>query len=288
MPRHWADMSLLQELIVEVRGLAQGDWRRREGGRADRSARSTQISRLRSATICAIVEKLARVSEVRFVDQISAGLAKHSTSHFDVAVIYERKIDVAAEREKMNKEITKQEKIIASSDRQLNNPGFTAKAPAHIVEGLKKQRDDAQQLLDKLRRDLDSLPPRERSQTNGLRLQSLPRTFQSPWRRGAADLEVRDLHKAYRAAAKRWHPDRFENNQRERFEAEERFKRINAAYMALCEHFENPTTTLAQQNSSRRSESILRPSISFGDAPGCFVAPALHCAGSRSYQRSTG
>jgi hypothetical protein len=41
----------------------------------------------------------------------------------------------------------------------LNNPGFTAKAPAHIVEGLKEQRDDAQQLLDKLRRDHDSLPP---------------------------------------------------------------------------------------------------------------------------------
>ena len=60
---------------------------------------------------------------------------------------------------KKAKEIAQQEKIIANSDRQLNNPGFTAKAPAHIVEGLKKQRDEAQQLLDKLRRDLDSLPP---------------------------------------------------------------------------------------------------------------------------------
>jgi len=96
---------------------------------------------------------------VRFVEQISAGLAKHSTSQFDVAVIYERKIDVAAERDKLAKEIAKLEKIIANSERQLNNPGFTAKAPAHIVDGLKKQRDDAQQLLDKLRRDLDALPP---------------------------------------------------------------------------------------------------------------------------------
>jgi len=74
-----------------------------------------------------------------------------------VAVVYERKIDVAAECEKLSKEIAKQEKIVANADRQLNNPGFTAKAPVHIVEGLKKQRDDAQQLLDKLRRDRDSL-----------------------------------------------------------------------------------------------------------------------------------
>jgi valyl-tRNA synthetase len=79
--------------------------------------------------------------------------------HFDVAITYERKIDVAADRERVTKEIARLDKIIANAERQLNNPGFTAKAPPHIVEGLKKQRDDAQQLLDKLRRDLDSLPP---------------------------------------------------------------------------------------------------------------------------------
>jgi valyl-tRNA synthetase len=105
-----------------------------------------------------IIEKLARVSEVRFVDQISAGLSKLSTPNFDVAVVYEKKIDVAAERERSTKDIAKFEKIIASSDRQLNNPGFLAKAPAHIVEGLKKQRDEAKRLLDKARGDLDGLP----------------------------------------------------------------------------------------------------------------------------------
>ena len=77
----------------------------------------------------------------------------------DIAIDYQAKIDVAAERDKMTRRSRRLEKIIANSDRQLNNPGFTAKAPAHIVEGLKKQRDEAQQLLDKLRRDLDSLPP---------------------------------------------------------------------------------------------------------------------------------
>jgi valyl-tRNA synthetase len=151
------DMSLLQELIVEVRAL------RKEIGVEEKAVVPTEVridSSLKDiiSENHAIVERLARVSDVRFVDQISAGLAKHSTSQFDVAVIYERKIDVAAEREKLTKEIARLAKIIANSDRQLNNPGFTAKAPAHIVEGLTKQRDDAQQLLDKLRRDLNSLP----------------------------------------------------------------------------------------------------------------------------------
>ncbi len=74
------------------------------------------------------------------------GLPNIPRPQFDVAIIYERKIDVAAERDKLTKEIARLEKIIVNAERQLNNPGFTAKAPAHIVEGLKKQRDDAQQL----------------------------------------------------------------------------------------------------------------------------------------------
>jgi len=81
------------------------------------------------------------------------------------------------------------------------------------------------------------------------------------------------LHKAYRAAAKRWHPDRFENNQRERLDAEERFKRINAAYVALCEHFENPVTTPREREFVATVRRPPAPAISFGDAPDCFVAP---------------
>jgi valyl-tRNA synthetase len=83
---------------------------------------------------------------------------KYSNPSFDVAVVYEKKIDVTAERERLTKDIAKFEKIIESSDRQLNNPGFLAKAPAHIVEGLRKQRDEAKRLLDKARGDLDGLP----------------------------------------------------------------------------------------------------------------------------------
>jgi valyl-tRNA synthetase len=150
-------MALLQNLIVEVRAL------RKEIGVEEKAVVPIEVridADLKEVIgeNRAIVERLARVSDVKFVDPITAGLARHSTPQFDVAVIYERKIDVAAERDKLSKEIAKLEKIIANSDRQLNNPGFMAKAPAHIVEGLKKQRDDAQQLLDKKRRDLDSLP----------------------------------------------------------------------------------------------------------------------------------
>jgi hypothetical protein len=81
------------------------------------------------------------------------------------------------------------------------------------------------------------------------------------------------LHKAYRAAAKLWHPDRFEGNHGKRFEAEERFKRIHAAYEALCEHFENPTKRQREVEFVTPIQPNPRPIVDFGKAPGCFTAP---------------
>jgi valyl-tRNA synthetase len=149
-------MALLQSLTVEIRAL------RKEVGVEEKAAVPIQLridEHLKNVISAnqPIIERLARVTEVRLIDQVSTGLAKHSTSQFDVAVVYERKIDIAAECEKLNKEIAKQEKNVASADRQLGNPTFTAKAPAHIVQGLQRQRDEAQHLLDKLRSDRDSL-----------------------------------------------------------------------------------------------------------------------------------
>jgi valyl-tRNA synthetase len=151
------DMGVLQSLIVETRAL------RKEIGVEEKATTPIEVRIDRGMQVIigdnsAIVERLARVNDVRFVDHITSGLSKHSTFNFDVAVNYERTVDVAAERERLTKDIAKFEKIIESSDRQLNNPGFLAKAPAHIVEGLRKQRDEAKRLLDKARGDLDGLP----------------------------------------------------------------------------------------------------------------------------------
>ncbi len=152
------DMGILQSLIVEVRAL------RKEMGVEEKATTPIEIrieSGLRTVLKdnSAIVERLARVSEVRFVDQIGAGLSNHSTSNFDVAVIYERTIDVVAERERLTRDIAKYEKGVAAAERQLGNEGFLAKAPAHVVEGLKKQEAETRLLLDKARAALAALPP---------------------------------------------------------------------------------------------------------------------------------
>jgi valyl-tRNA synthetase len=151
------EMALLQNLITEVRAL------RKEIGAEERAVVPVEIRTDAATRKIAeenrdIIERLARVSEVRFVDQIAAGLSKHSTPAFDVAVIYERTVDIPAERERLTKDIAKYEKGLAAAERQLGNEAFLAKAPPNIVEGLKKQEAETRLLLEKARGALNALP----------------------------------------------------------------------------------------------------------------------------------
>jgi valyl-tRNA synthetase len=104
-----------------------------------------------------IIKNLARVSEL--VD--SGPLTQQhirSDPHFDVGFDYEATIDIPAERDRLTKDIARYEKGLAAAERQLSNEGFIAKAPAHIVEGLKKQEAETRLLLEKAQAALSALP----------------------------------------------------------------------------------------------------------------------------------
>jgi valyl-tRNA synthetase len=109
-----------------------------------------------------IIEKLARVNPIRSVDSENR-YGTLSTLYwrqgmFEIAVSYERTIDVVAETERLRRDIAKYEKGLAAAARQLGNEGFLAKAPAQVVEGLKKQAAETQALLDKAQAALAALP----------------------------------------------------------------------------------------------------------------------------------
>ncbi|HKN21698.1 MAG TPA: valine--tRNA ligase [Terracidiphilus sp.] len=150
-------MEILQSLVTEIRAL------RKEIGIEEKAivpieVRTDTASRKIAEENRDIIERLARVNEVRFVNQIAAGHSKHSTPAFDLAVIYERTIDVAAERERLTKDIARYEKGLAGAERQLGNEAFLAKAPAQVVEGLKKQEAETRLLLEKAKVALEALP----------------------------------------------------------------------------------------------------------------------------------
>jgi valyl-tRNA synthetase len=150
-------MAILQDLIVSVRNL-----------RAELKVEPRQNVPIQVHTQDGVrqifednrgaVERLANVAEMAFVWQSLAKEAgARSTARFDVRVLYEKKIDVAAERERLEKELARVEKQIESAERQLGNEQFLAKAPPKVVEGLRKQLTESKLLREKTRVALDEL-----------------------------------------------------------------------------------------------------------------------------------
>jgi len=152
-----AAMEVLQQMIVTVRGL------RKEMGVPEKEPTPIKVFANNGVVALAgantaLLARLARVSGVEFASATLTGDNARSTADFDVAVVYERQIDVVAERERLTKDLAKFEKGLLAAERQLGNESFMAKAPAHIVEGLRKQSSETQMLYDKAKAALEALP----------------------------------------------------------------------------------------------------------------------------------
>jgi valyl-tRNA synthetase len=144
------EMAILQDLIVSIRNL-RAELKVEPKVKvpievfAHEAAIRTMVEQNSSA-----VERLGNVEKITFVDNSLAKVAgARGTARFDVHVVYERKIDVAAECERIRKELERLDKAIANGQRQLGNDQFLAKAPANVVENLRKQQQELAVLQDK-------------------------------------------------------------------------------------------------------------------------------------------
>jgi len=151
------EMTLLKELVVTIRNL-------RAELKVEPKARIPVRLHVQSgarATIeqnRGIIERLANVGTIEFSSESLAKTpASRSVADFEVALVYERKIDAAAERERLTKELKKMEAERANAENQLNNGRFVGKAPAHVVEGLRKRAAELDMLIPKTREALDQL-----------------------------------------------------------------------------------------------------------------------------------
>ena len=136
------EMAILQDLIVSIRNLRAELKVEPKGQGADRGlCRRNRnpcnlIEQNRSAVErLANVETISRSCRARWRNCRAPAALRASTC----MLIYEKKIDVGAECERLKKELEKIEKEMANNQRQLSNEQFLAKAPAHVVEGLRKR-----------------------------------------------------------------------------------------------------------------------------------------------------
>jgi valyl-tRNA synthetase len=151
------EMSILQDLIVAVRNI-RAELKIETRAKAPIEIHTDATVRKIFEANAAAIEKLANVEGMKFVEQsLAKDAGARSTARFDVKVIFERKIDVAAERARLSKEQEKLDKEHANAERQLGNEGFLAKAPAKVVEGTKNRLEELTLLRQKNRTALEEL-----------------------------------------------------------------------------------------------------------------------------------
>ncbi len=153
------EMAILQDLIVSVRNIRAELKVEPKQRLAIEIYAQDGVRALLDGNRSAL-ERLANVEAISFVEQSLAKAAgARTTARFDVRVLYERKVDVAAERERLNKELTKLTQELARATAQLGNEAFLAKAPANVVEGLRKRKGELELLIEKIKSALDELKP---------------------------------------------------------------------------------------------------------------------------------
>ena len=65
-----------------------------------------------------------------------------STAQFDIRIAYTDSVDVAAESERLRKEIERLQKDIASKERQLGDETFRSRAPEKIIKGMQSTLEE--------------------------------------------------------------------------------------------------------------------------------------------------
>jgi valyl-tRNA synthetase len=142
-----SDMGQLKELIVTLRALRK-DLQVSEGQLVPAKIQASDAMQQLINENLLMIEKLARVSSITSLGKWNLNPPNtRATASVTAGIEYEKQIDVAAECERLKKERMQIEKRLENANRQLNNQSFLAKAPEHVVNGLKKQALEARILL---------------------------------------------------------------------------------------------------------------------------------------------
>ena len=151
-----ADVALLREFVASVRGLKS---------QANQATRRDSVITIiaKDATAKTLLQanreklsSMAGLAEITFADD--AGERTGSLNSLGTVLLeLSGTVDVAAEKIRLAKELTKLEQAVAAGEAKLTNEVFVSKAPPKILEGARKQLDEAKAKRDEIARMLATL-----------------------------------------------------------------------------------------------------------------------------------
>jgi valyl-tRNA synthetase len=151
-----ADVALLREFVASVRGLkSQANQATRRDSVITIVAKDAAAKALLQSNRDK-VSSMAGLAEITFADD--AGDRTGSLNSLGTVLLeLSGTVDVAAEKIRLAKELTKLEQAVAAGEAKLTNDVFISKAPPKILEGARKQLDDAKAKRDEIARMLATL-----------------------------------------------------------------------------------------------------------------------------------
>ncbi len=105
------------------------------------------------------IKRLARVEEINVAAALPAmqSAARDIVSGIEIGVPLEGLIDIAKERERITKEITRKESEANGMKSRLDNPSFVERAPREVVEQTRERHGELTAEIEKLRATLATL-----------------------------------------------------------------------------------------------------------------------------------
>jgi valyl-tRNA synthetase len=99
-------------------------------------------SRRRASAWMTEIKRLARLETIAFADRVPEGAAQIVLGEAVIALPLKGIVDLQAERSRLEKEMTRVHADIEQIAGRLDNQGFVAKAPEHVLEETRERRQD--------------------------------------------------------------------------------------------------------------------------------------------------
>ena len=104
-----------------------------------------------------LIMKMGKAKSIKFNEKAPENCAKSIGSGFEIMVSLEGTINIEEETARLEKEKKAALKDVNLYGGKLQNQGYLAKAPAHVIEKDKKTYEEAKAKLDKINEALKGL-----------------------------------------------------------------------------------------------------------------------------------